>query len=82
MDGRDGRDDGHKRLFRVAPHDDPIDSEAASEILESDGAQYPGSDSSKIGVTGAVFLILNKMIGTGSRNISRSASVSHLLDVL
>lgn len=46
--------------------DDPVDSEAASEIFNQDGSPYAGSDAGKIGVTGAVFLILNKMIGTGS----------------
>lgn len=29
--------------------------------------QFKTPDSNKIGVTGAVFLILNKMIGTGSK---------------
>lgn len=32
--------------------------------------QYKLSDSRKIGVTGAVFLILNKMIGTGSEYLN------------
>ena len=81
MDGMDGRDDGKTRLARVAPRDDPIDSEAASQIFESDGAQYAGSESSKIGVTGAVFLILNKMIGTGSRHTPGSAFASHVPNV-
>ncbi|KAK3359605.1 high-affinity methionine permease [Lasiosphaeria hispida] len=55
-----------------------VNSEAASEVLDSDGARlgpsygtlaglegYALPESRKIGVTGAVFLILNKMIGTG-----------------
>lgn len=43
----------------------PMDEEYASST--NDGIQqFAYSDSRKIGVTGAVFLILNKMIGTGS----------------
>ena len=38
-------------------------SETASTI---DATTYAYSEDRKIGVTGAVFLILNKMIGTGS----------------
>lgn len=39
-------------------------SETASTI---DATTYAYSEDRKIGVTGAVFLILNKMIGTGSK---------------
>ncbi|KAH7632466.1 amino acid permease-domain-containing protein [Sordaria sp. MPI-SDFR-AT-0083] len=49
-----------------------ISSVAASEILDVNGVpitedslEYGVPESRKIGVTGAVFLILNKMIGTG-----------------
>ena len=55
MDGAD------RKSPSIGPLDDRIDSEAASEIFDTDGFE-----STKIGVTGAVFLILNKMIGTGS----------------
>lgn len=44
----------------------PTDEEYASST--NDGIQqFAYSDERKIGVTGAVFLILNKMIGTGSK---------------
>lgn len=44
----------------------PADEEYASST--NDGIQqFAYDDSRKIGVTGAVFLILNKMIGTGSK---------------
>jgi len=59
------RSDGKRPL--VESLDDPVDSEAASEVFEEDGLAYSQSGSSKIGVAGAVFLILNKMIGTGSK---------------
>ncbi|KAG7289126.1 hypothetical protein NEMBOFW57_005489 [Staphylotrichum longicolle] len=58
------RSDGKKPV--VESIDDPIDSEAASEILDEDGLPYSQFGSRKIGVAGAVFLILNKMIGTGT----------------
>lgn len=45
-----------------------LDSESASEMLgTSRDAPNSSAESRKIGVAGAVFLILNKMIGTGSR---------------
>jgi hypothetical protein len=59
--------DGKPRIVQLGPRDDPIDSEAASEIFDSDGTQFADTDPNKIGVIGAVFLILNKMIGTGSK---------------
>ena len=44
----------------------PTDEEYASST--NDGVQqFAYSEERKIGVTGAVFLILNKMIGTGSK---------------
>ncbi|KAK4189155.1 amino acid permease-domain-containing protein [Podospora australis] len=56
-----------------APYADSVDSEAASEVFDSNGSLLSGKsgqvygipESRKIGVMGAVFLILNKMIGTG-----------------
>lgn len=54
--------------YKKPPSDDsenqPL-SEAASEILPV-GIENALPESRKIGVMGAVFLILNKMIGTGS----------------
>jgi hypothetical protein len=54
-----------KKPMAVEEH---VDSEAASEIFDSDVIFYAQPESGKIGVAGAVFLILNKMIGTGSRS--------------
>lgn len=64
---------------RKAVHssDDAVDSEAASMVFDGDGVRLLGGgaegvqkyglpESRKIGVAGAFFLILNKMIGTGS----------------
>ncbi|KAL1837120.1 hypothetical protein VTJ49DRAFT_4232 [Mycothermus thermophilus] len=41
------------------------DSDAASQTSEEMGTSYLLPEQQKIGITGAVFLILNKMIGTG-----------------
>lgn len=44
--------------------------EEVGQVSQDLGAQkYAYSDSRKIGVTGAVFLIINKMIGTGSEHL-------------
>lgn len=40
--------------------------EGPPDVEVQDEKQFKVADSQKIGVTGAVFLILNKMIGTGS----------------
>ncbi|KAK3899834.1 hypothetical protein C8A05DRAFT_36532 [Staphylotrichum tortipilum] len=53
-------DDADRKTPSIGPLNHRIDSKAASEIFDSDGI-----DSTKIGVTGAEFLILNNMIGTG-----------------
>lgn len=59
----------HLRRKGVArPVDMPVDDEAILDDIVGDDdiiAVQPGP--AKIGVAGAVFLILNKMIGTGSR---------------
>lgn len=47
--------------------DEPVESEATSEMLDRKGTPPGGRVARKIGATGAVFLILNKMIGTGSK---------------
>lgn len=45
------------------------DTEEVGDGAASIGAQkYSYTEDRKIGVTGAVFLILNKMIGTGSKS--------------
>jgi len=48
--------------------DEYVKHRPASPDEETVGAvqKYAYSDKRKIGITGAVFLILNKMIGTGS----------------
>jgi hypothetical protein len=45
-----------------------VDSEAGSQISFGDGTSHTHPASRNIGVAGAVFLILNKMIGTGSKS--------------
>lgn len=55
----------------IASVDDSMDRERGSDVLDGDGDGVPysrRSESGKIGVAGAVFLILNKMIGTGSKS--------------
>ncbi|KAH6850690.1 amino acid permease-domain-containing protein [Chaetomium sp. MPI-CAGE-AT-0009] len=54
-----------KRSTRRLLDDDSIDSEATGEIFDYDGVAPVASESGQIGVVGAMFLILNKMIGTG-----------------
>lgn len=44
---------------------DPDDLDAAEVGEVQDENKYAYDDSRKLGITGAVFLILNKMIGTG-----------------
>lgn len=48
-----------------------IDNEVASDILSDREAMKERPGPAKIGVAGAVFLILNKMIGTGSMALRR-----------
>ena len=48
----------------VTAHRGEPDEEAVVGAIEEQ--KYAFSDKRKLGVTGAVFLILNKMIGTGS----------------
>ncbi|KAL2176389.1 amino acid permease-domain-containing protein [Thermothelomyces heterothallicus CBS 202.75] len=47
------------------PVDMPVDNKALSDIVEDDEIIGVRPGPAKIGVAGAVFLILNKMIGTG-----------------
>lgn len=73
---------GRKYYIDDAATEDAVDSEAASIVLDSDGNPLLGAvegvqkyilpESRKIGVVGAFFLILNKMIGTGSMGIPSS----------
>lgn len=42
-----------------------------------DAQTYAYTEDRKIGVTGAVFLILNKMIGTGSECFPRCSTLDH-----
>ena len=51
-----------------APHHTVVDEDGSfGEVGEQRVQRIAISESRKIGVTGAVFLILNKMIGTGSK---------------
>lgn len=52
-----------------------VDSEADSDIFDRDGIPYARPEPGKIGVAGAVFLILNKMVGTGSTAAQNRACV-------
>ena len=52
---------------RVVNDDDSRDSEGTGEVLDYPGLTVMETESRRIGVAGAMFLILNKMIGTGSR---------------
>lgn len=73
-------DSDYKSIHSRAGHDDPGSSIAVSEVLDGDDILLEeGGGSRTIGVTGAVFLILNKMIGTGSSSPSpRLLSPYHL----
>lgn len=44
----------------------PTSTQDDGDAQVQDEQQFKVAESQKIGVTGAVFLILNKMIGTGS----------------
>jgi hypothetical protein len=70
----------------MATHPDPDIKKTGTQVVDEQGGSTPPQydepeiqeentyaydDSRKLGVTGAVFLILNKMIGTGSMYISR-----------
>ena len=57
----------HKRNITRPVDDDSITSEATGETFDYNGLRGIGSEPRQIGVAGAMFLILNKMIGTGSR---------------
>jgi hypothetical protein len=57
--------------------DDGLITGTHVEAPEAQAVQsYAYDESRKIGVTGAVFLILNKMIGTGSMLLSGDHSIS------
>ncbi|KXX75720.1 High-affinity methionine permease [Madurella mycetomatis] len=60
----EGRSVGYGRLS-TAPTEPYTDSDAASERPDGDGILYARPKSQRIGVFGAVFLILNRMVGTG-----------------
>lgn len=48
-----------------------FDGPPGIEAVVEEEKTYAYSDSRKLGVTGSVFLILNKMIGTGSTHFSK-----------
>lgn len=62
-------DDG--KALKGRTQDSTEDAEVGAVI--KDVQKYEFDESRKIGVTGAVFLILNKMIGTGSKPASHAA---------
>lgn len=55
---------GEQYSSALARDEDSPPDYASGQIQDEQAFQF--SESRKIGVTGAVFLILNKMIGTGS----------------
>jgi hypothetical protein len=55
----------------VLPNYDEVAADSASTIADQ---RYAYSEDRKIGVTGAVFLILNKMIGTGSKSSTQTVA--------
>lgn len=55
---------GHDGLSSPSDRDNQLSDDASS----IEGHTYAYSEDRKIGITGAVFLILNKMIGTGSES--------------
>lgn len=71
-------------LLRTMSKDSEHDVVAANHeedrsIVSEDQVIQAYDESRKIGITGAVFLILNKMIGTGSELSDRNASEQELL---
>ena len=57
---------GEQYSSAVARGDDSPPDYASGQVQDEQAFKF--SESRKIGVTGAVFLILNKMIGTGSKS--------------
>lgn len=55
---------GEQHSSALARDDDSPPDYASGQVQDEQAFKF--SESRKIGVTGAVFLILNKMIGTGS----------------
>lgn len=51
---------------------DPLKHDDSQSEQVQVGERYEYSDERKIGITGSVFLILNKMIGTGSEFVCSS----------
>ena len=60
--------EGKEKSARVGEFDDHhLNGSDRADAIQDEGAiKIKYDDSRKLGVTGAVFLILNKMIGTGS----------------
>ena len=57
-------DDGRKGVVAGPRYDE--EGQVSDNASTIDATTYAYTEDRKIGVTGAVFLILNKMIGTGS----------------
>jgi hypothetical protein len=60
---------GEQYSAAFASGDDSPPDYASRQVQDEQAFEF--SESRKIGVTGAVFLILNKMIGTGSKPLTR-----------
>ncbi len=63
-DGKAASDDVHDAKEAKGATIPPTYTEAAEGEVQEENT-YAYDDSRKLGITGAVFLILNKMIGTG-----------------
>lgn len=67
---------GEQYSSAVARDEDSTPDYASGQVQDEQAFKF--SESRKIGVTGAVFLILNKMIGTGSEcSPGQKAKVPH-----
>lgn len=72
----------HDHHVGESRHDVQRDDNSTEVGVVKDQQTFAYSESRKIGVTGAVFLILNKMIGTGSESHSSIRLHTKLIDAL
>ena len=71
------KDDAEASSPERAMGTEVLDGNVSDDSSTIQAETYAYSEDRKIGVTGAVFLILNKMIGTGSEQPSLSLIPSH-----
>ena len=64
-------------IDKTAHDASPTPPEYENAVVEQENT-YAFDDSRKLGITGSVFLILNKMIGTGSKcKVACMTTISH-----